>query len=124
MMKSRDFRSKNGVFRVTVNWYTIFSTLLTLAMTAVLLFTVAYLPPFGDPTNPPNNETAQRYVEKGTDETGVVNTIAGMILNYRGFDTFGEATILFIAVEGVMWLIRKKYNPELEEEDEQSEITQ
>lgn len=114
---SKEFKSKKGLVNFTFSWYSLFATLITIGIIALLMSTIPHLPPFGHPDNPPNNEVAQRYVEKGTEETGVINTVAGMILNYRGFDTFGEATILYVAVEGVMFLMRKKYNPELEEDD-------
>lgn len=92
------------------------SVIIAVLFTGCLLYSVAFMPKFGDPNGPAHNELSSRYVEKGTEETGVVNTIAGMILVYRGFDTFGEATILFVAVEGVVSMMRKKYNPEDEEE--------
>ena len=31
------------------------------------------------------------------EETGAVNAVAGMILEYRAFDTFGESAVLFAA---------------------------
>ncbi len=37
-------------------------------------------------------------MEQGTEETGAVNTVAGMILDYRAFDTLGESFVLFTAM--------------------------
>ena len=54
---------------------------------------------------PPVNEVAERYVEKGTEETGAVNTVAGMILDYRAFDTLGESFVLFTAMCAVTMLM-------------------
>ena len=71
-----------------------------------LLWTVNTLPPFGDPNNPENNEVAARYVERGPSETGAVNMVTGMILDYRAFDTFGEATVLFAAACSVLFLLK------------------
>ena len=92
--------------------------LIALLFMGCLLYATAHMPKFGDPNGPAHNEVSIRYVEKGTEETGVVNTIAGLILVYRGFDTFGEATILFVAVEGVVGMMRKKYNPDDEKEEQ------
>ena len=103
------------MFLFKPNLASIASLIIAVLFTGCLLYSVAFMPKFGDPKGPTHNELSQRYVEKGTEETGVVNTIAGMILVYRGFDTFGEATILFVAVEGVVSMMRKKYNPEDEE---------
>ncbi|HIT63982.1 MAG TPA: hypothetical protein IAC37_05975 [Candidatus Ventrimonas merdavium] len=87
-------------------WYQVMSVLVCLGMIAALLWTVAYLPPFGDPANPANNEVAARYIEKGLQETGAVNMVTGMILDYRAFDTFGESCVLFIASCCVLVLLR------------------
>lgn len=40
---------------------------------------------------------ATRYIEQGLSETGAVNIVTGMILDYRAFDTFGESCVLFVA---------------------------
>ncbi|NLC32759.1 MAG: hypothetical protein GX781_05635 [Clostridiales bacterium] len=71
-----------------------------------LLETVALMPRFGDTQAPGVNEVSQRYIEKGLDETGAVNIVAGMILDYRAFDTLGEATVLFLAACAVLILLR------------------
>ena len=40
-------------------------------------------------------------------ETGAANLVASVILDYRAFDTLGEATVLFTAVMGVLAVVRK-----------------
>lgn len=48
------------------------------------------------------------------EETGAVNTVAGMILDYRAFDTLGESFVLFTAVCAVTILMNlspKKRRP-------------
>lgn len=87
-------------------FYQVMSVLLCLAIIFVLLWTVAYLPPFGAADNPANNEVAARYIESGLEETGAVNIVTGMILDYRAFDTFGESCVLFIASCCVLVLLR------------------
>lgn len=56
--------------------------------------------------NPANNEVPARYIGQGLAETGAVNMVTGMILDYRAFDTFGESCVLFIASCCVMALLR------------------
>ncbi len=86
-----------------------FYTVLAIAVCAVIIFllfvTVSYLPEFGNPNNPINNEVTARYIEHGLQETGTVNIVTGLILNYRGFDTMGETHVLFIAASCVMILL-------------------
>lgn len=82
---------------VFARMYDVVSTVICLGVIAMLLITVSYLPPYGDPSNPVNNEVAQRYLEQGVEETGAANIVSGMILDYRAFDTFGEAAVLFVS---------------------------
>ena len=71
-----------------------------------LLMTVLDLPDIGLLSNPDNNEVETRYLEQGIAETGAVNAVAGMILDYRAFDTFGESNVLFAATICVMVMLR------------------
>ena len=87
--------------------YGCMAVLFCLALITVLLFTVSNLPTFGSADNPASNEVVQRYIEEGLAETGAVNIVAGMILDYRAFDTLGESHVLFIAATCVMILLRK-----------------
>lgn len=86
-------------------FYKISAVVLCAVIMAALVLCASYLPEAGNPNNPNVNEVAERYVEQGTAETGVINTVTGMILNYRGFDTFGETCVLFIASSCVMILL-------------------
>ncbi len=71
----------------------------------VLLFTVANLPRYGE-ENPYTVEVVERYIEHGVEETGAVNIVSGMILDYRAFDTLGESHVLFTALICVMILLQ------------------
>lgn len=86
--------------------YKILAAVCCLMFLVVLLVNVSYLPPYGNPDNPTNNVVSERYIEKGLQETGAVNIVGGMILDYRAFDTFGESNVLFIATVTVLILLR------------------
>ena len=81
------------------------SVCICVLMLLALVVSIVALPTFADPGNPTNNEVVYRYVGSAEHETGAENVIAGMILNYRGFDTFGESCVLFLAVCCVMLLL-------------------
>ena len=76
-------------------------------MAKVCTFCGLQLPRFGDPEAPVVNAVSERYLEKGVEETGAINAVAGMILDYRAFDTFGESTVLFAATMSVILLMRE-----------------
>ena len=97
--------------------YRVLAVLIALCVVSVLMVTVYNLPLFGSPYNPASNEVVQRYIESGLQETGAVNIVAGMILDYRAFDTFGESSVLFLAVTSVMILLmRDRNNIDLDED--------
>ena len=57
------------------------------------------------------------YIEKGREETGASNIVTSVVVNYRGFDTLGEVTVLFVAAIGLSAVLatrRKKEKREIE----------
>jgi multisubunit Na+/H+ antiporter MnhB subunit len=48
------------------------------------------------------------YLDPGAEKTGSANLVTGVIFDYRGYDTLGEATVLFTAVIGVLTVLRLK----------------
>jgi len=71
---------------------------LVVAMIMVALATVAMdLPAFGDVNAPAQNDVYSRYVQTAAADTGSVNSVTAVVFDYRGYDTLGEATVLFSA---------------------------
>lgn len=112
---------RNREIRVFRKTYHVVSVLFCVCLVAVLLIAVSFLPAYGNPENPVNNEVPERYIESGLQETGAVNIVTGMILDYRAFDTLGESHVLFIATCTVLILLRvdgdKKKQKEAEVDD-------
>ncbi len=48
------------------------------------------------------------YLEDGLSSTGSTNHVMGVLLDFRAYDTLGEATIIFTAVFGTLTLLRKR----------------
>lgn len=51
---------------------------------------------------------AEHYIEGGPERTGSANLVTGVIFDFRGYDTLGEATVLVTAVLGVITILRIK----------------
>ena len=98
--------SRNRGFRLVNLLYRLTAVAVCVAIIYLLLSAVGDLPPFGQADNPVNNEVSARYIEKGVEETGAVNIVGGMILDYRAFDTLGESHVLFVAACAVMLLLK------------------
>ncbi|MBC7080920.1 MAG: hypothetical protein H5T44_01525 [Thermoplasmatales archaeon] len=50
------------------------------------------------------------WVYGAVKETGADNAVTSVVFDYRGYDTLGEATILFSAIAGVLTLFRREKN--------------
>ena len=75
-------------------------------MGAFLFVTVnvfKHLPPFGFPVL----RMALVYLDQGLPMTGAANLVAAVILDFRGYDTLGEATVLFTSVAGTVVVLRQ-----------------
>ena len=90
--------------------YNVLSVVVCATIILVLVVTISYLPRYGDADAAHNNEVSDRYIEDGLEETGAVNIVAGMILDYRAFDTFGVWCVLFSAVSCVFILLKISHN--------------
>lgn len=97
----------NPEYRIFQQLYRILAVIFGLLLSALLIVAVSWLPPVGNAVKPDNNEVPARYIEKGLQETGAVNIVTGMILDYRAFDTLGEVHVLFAATVTVLVLLHK-----------------
>ena len=51
---------------------------------------------------------AQDYVELSASKLNIPNTITAIVVTFRGLDTLGEVTVLFLATAGVGFLLKSK----------------
>lgn len=97
---------EKGESKAARSAYTVVAVIMALIIIGCLIYTVSFLPHFGGADNPANNsEVVRAYIENGIHDTGATNFVAGMILNYRAFDTLGESSVLFIAATAVIILL-------------------
>ncbi len=73
----------------------------------------AAIPPFGQPVLghkaddaiPPG--VSADYLANAAKETGAGNAVTAVLLDYRAYDTLGEATIIFVAILGTYAVLRR-----------------
>ncbi|MBC8526568.1 MAG: Na(+)/H(+) antiporter subunit B [Candidatus Cloacimonetes bacterium] len=91
----------------------IFSVILLIIICWGIILSL-YKIPFGIP----KTKVGEYYLNKGKEETGAANIVTSVVLNYRGFDTLGEVTVLFIAAIGlgaVLATLKKKGKRKVEQ---------
>lgn len=60
--------------------------------------------PFGVPGQ---TEMDDHYLVHAQSDRSVNNVVTSIVFDYRGFDTLGEAAVLFTAVSSIVLLFRK-----------------
>jgi multisubunit Na+/H+ antiporter MnhB subunit len=75
-----------------------------LFVAAFLLLAAAQMRPFGEPASALMDDY---FLQNAQAEVAANNVVTAVVFDYRGFDTLGEATVLFAAVVGVLAVFRK-----------------
>ena len=68
--------------------------------------------PFGqplmsDPASAPVQPVGFDYLANAAEETGAANAVMAVLLDYRAYDTLGEATVIFVSILGVYAILRR-----------------
>jgi multicomponent Na+:H+ antiporter subunit B len=90
-----------------------FGYLVTMALLVVIFLAsiraIDGLPRFGDPVMARFMDAPSKaYIESGLKDTGAANIVTAVLLDYRAYDTLGEATVLFTSIVGAIVILRKK----------------
>lgn len=80
------------------------SIIITILMIGMLGIIVTGLT-FGDPGDHPMD---RYFIENSQIESGANNVVTAVLFDYRGFDTLGEAAVLFTAALGASLVLRKR----------------
>ena len=68
------------------------------------IFSALMMHSFGAPKE---TDMDDRIITNAQQDTGANNAVTSVVFDYRGFDTLGEATVLFTAVAGVIMILRR-----------------
>ena len=100
------------------------SALIIVAVTgAILIYGTLDMPLYGDPNAPIHQHVADRYLGQSGQEVGLPNVVTSVLASYRGYDTLGEAFVIFTAAAGVLAILGRVRLPRrhTEEDDEKTE---
>jgi multicomponent Na+:H+ antiporter subunit B len=97
---------------------TVVSIVIILALSLVGIEVLKSLPEFGTAVFAQTPDAAsQTYLKEGLMKTGAANIVSSVILDFRAYDTLGEATVLFTSIIGATVILRSKARKKLEEAD-------
>ena len=96
--ESKTKRSAPAIYSATV------AVILLVLLLFILGDTFKEVPAFGTP----DLRMSEYYIEQGLKKTGAANLVASVVLDFRAYDTLGEATVLFTAVMGILAVLRKR----------------
>ncbi len=80
------------------------------------------LPKFGHPLLSEGRSVANFYLQEGLRRTGAANITTSVLLDFRMYDTLGEATILFTSILGALAILRRPSHKKIKEKDKEEAL--
>jgi multicomponent Na+:H+ antiporter subunit B len=87
---------------------------------AALVYGTLDMPAFGDPNAPAQIHVGPEYLARTPTDIDVPNVVTAILGSYRGFDTLGEAAVVFTAGIGVLLLLSGLRRRREDEEEDQA----
>lgn len=78
------------------------------AVAVVIGLTLPALPAVGASDTPTFQRVIPFYLEQSVPQLGIENVVTAILAGYRGFDTFGEVTVIFAAGVAVLVVFGKE----------------
>ena len=72
-------------------------TIIIVIVTTIFCLNVDALPTIGDINSAPNQHITPTYIEDGQLDTCAPYLVTAVLADYRGFDTLGETSVMFVA---------------------------
>ena len=107
-------RPRTDEIFAAINWP---AATVTAGLAVVLLFVVGAIPaenflgeatPVTGAAGTPGEAVTGHYLSSTYEQTGVTNAVTAVLAAYRGFDTFGEAVVVFVAGVAVLLVLKRE----------------
>ncbi len=83
-----------------------YGPLLIVIVTGLAMFyAIGDMPAYGDALSAPNAYVGAQYIEATKNEIFLPNVVTAVLASYRGYDTFGETVVIFMAGLGILLLL-------------------
>ncbi|MES1990471.1 MAG: DUF4040 domain-containing protein [Pseudomonadota bacterium] len=76
-----------------------------LVVGAALIYGTFDMPAFGTAEAPVHKHVGGDYLQRAKPDTGIPNVVTAILASYRGYDTLGETTVIFVAAISVLLLL-------------------
>lgn len=98
--------------------------LVSLIIGGTLVYATFELPTVGAPDTPvQTSRLTDRFLNQSPTEIGVPNLVTSVLASYRGYDTFGEVTVIFTAGIAVLMILRQMRSRRKGENDDEDKDT-
>lgn len=85
--------------------------LIMLGLIVSMGMAITELPEYGR-LNPTFNYVYEHYIDRGVHETGAVNVVAQILVDYRAYDTLIETVVLFSAIMAAILVLKSPHQEE------------
>ncbi len=75
---------------------------------ALMTYAEGGLPDRGDPNAPASVYVSPYYIEHTVEETETPNAVTSVVVDYRGYDTLGETTVILTAGLACLLVLMKR----------------
>ncbi len=88
---------------------------------SALVYATTDMPAFGDAEAPAFRHVVPEYISGSKIDIAVPNIVTSVLASYRGYDTLGEVAVIFTAGIGVLLLLGRRREDEIQDEARRSD---
>ena len=70
-----------------------------------MFYAIGDMPAYGDAHSAANAGVGMAFIEASREQVQIPNVVTAVLASYRGFDTFGETVVIFMAGLGILLLL-------------------
>lgn len=74
---------------------------------AILVYGTLDMPDLSDQNSPASQHVSPQYITDAVEETATPNIVTSVLADYRGYDTLGEATVIFSAGMACLLILKE-----------------